>query len=66
MTHIRKDAPEGYIYRVKGTLYDFVETIFLGAGMSIENYELIPLDEYERLCEEERKEMEAILNGRYQ
>ena len=51
--HIRKDAPEGKMYRKKGTENEFATTVFLGNGVSIDDYELITVEEYKKIMEEQ-------------
>lgn len=55
MQHTRLDAPEGFMYRRKGTESDFASTAFLGNGVSIYDYELITIEEYNRIMEEQEK-----------
>ena len=58
--HIRKDAPKGKMYRKKGTENEFASTVFLGNGVSIDDYERITIEEYNRITEEQaKKAMEA-------
>ena len=47
MSHIRKDAPQGFMYRRKGTTDDFASTVFIGNGRTVEDYELVTEAEYE-------------------
>ena len=49
MTHIRKDAPEGFMYRRKGTDGEFASTVFIGKGVSVDDYELITIEEYNKI-----------------
>ena len=61
MTHIRKDALNGKIYRYKGADNEFASTVYIGGGRSEDDYELITMEEYERiLAEQEESEYEAM------
>lgn len=57
--HIRKDAPKGYMYRKKGTENEFASTVFLGNGVSIDDYELITVEEYNKTLEEQETALEV-------
>ena len=55
MTHIRKDAPNGFIYRYKGADNEFGTTVYIGGGRSEDDYELITTEEYERILAEQEE-----------
>lgn len=56
--HIQKDAPKGYIYRYKGSENEFASTVYIGEGRTIDDYELITEEEYQKIVslEEQNKE----------
>lgn len=56
--HIRKDAPSGFVYRRKNTITEFASTAFIGEGLSEEDYELIPEEEYHKIMDEQTKAAE--------
>ena len=49
MAHIRKDAPDGFIYRYKGAENEFGTTVYIGGGRTEADYERITTEEYERI-----------------
>ena len=55
MSHIRKDAPNGFIYRYKGADNEFGTTVHIGMGRTEEDYELITISEYERILAEQEE-----------
>jgi hypothetical protein len=55
MSHIRKDAPNGYVYHRKNTKDDFASTVFIGNGRTEEDYELVKKSEYEAYLAEQEK-----------
>jgi hypothetical protein len=60
MSHIRKDAPNGYVYHLKNTKDNFVSTAFIGNGRTEEDYELVEKSEYEAYLAEQEKENAII------
>lgn len=54
--HTRKDAPKGFIYHRKGTEREFASTVFLGNGVSIDDYELIAIEKYESIQKQNEEE----------
>lgn len=60
MSHIRIDAPKGFIYHRKGTTDDYASTVFIGGGRNIVDYELVGESEYEEFLEKQEKENENI------
>lgn len=60
MSHIRKDAPNGFIYRYKGAENEFAVTVYIGSGRAEEDYELISATEYERILAERKKTIEIL------
>lgn len=59
MSHIRIDAPNGFMYHRKGTIDDYASTVFVGGGRTIEDYELVKEDEYQAYLAEQEKTKEA-------
>ena len=61
MGHIKKDAPNGFIYRYKFAENEFAYTVYIGGGRHESDYELITTEEYKRIIKE--IEEKALQNG---
>ena len=55
MAHIVKNAPDGFRYRYKGADNEFPLTVYIGGGRTEEDYELITMEEYERILAEKEE-----------
>ena len=55
---------EGYIFRHKENTNDFSYMLYLGTGVSLDDYDKVPIAIYEEyLAEQERLAMEAFNEG---
>ena len=60
MSHIRIDAPKGFMYHRKGTVDDYTSTVFIGGGREITDYELVTEAEYQAYLAEQEQQTEEI------
>jgi hypothetical protein len=65
--HEYKEPKEGYIFRNKANPDDFSSALYIGEGRSADEWEEVPIAEYEeRQVEQERKmreEMGMMIDG---
>lgn len=58
--HEYKEPKEGFIFRNKTNPDDFSSALYIGKGRSFDEYDEVPLAEFEAYQEEQREKM---LNG---
>ena len=60
MAHIKMDAPDGFVYHYKGAGNEYPSMVFIGGGRTKEDYELITIEEYERILAEQTILLEQL------
>ena len=59
MEHEYKEPKEGYIFRNKANPDDFSSALYLGEGRSADEYDEVPIEEWEKAKREQALKMRA-------
>lgn len=59
MGHEYKEPHEGYIFRNKANPNDFSSALYLGEGRSADEWEEVPIEEWEKAQKEQELKMRA-------
>ena len=55
MAHEIHEAPKGFVYKKKNSEREFASIAFIGEGLTIDDYELVSIAEYERIMAEQEE-----------